>query len=172
VNYPGGFFNSGVLLMDLDVMRREGCTEELLRYANDNRDALLWPDQDVLNAVFAGRWMSLHPRWNVQNSFWSWADWALDVFSAADLREAMTSPRIRHFEGPSLSKPWHYLCPLPGRMEYRAVLAETPWANRPLEDRTVATRLIRMLPRAWWTPTYKTLLRSRLRFSNRSSGAR
>jgi lipopolysaccharide biosynthesis glycosyltransferase len=161
IAYPGGFFNSGVLLLDLDVMRAEDSAEALFRYARDHRRTLLWPDQDALNTVFEERWLSLHPRWNAQNSLWAWRQWALEVFDEVTLREATSDPGIRHFEGPSLAKPWHYLCRSPGYREYRAAWTRTAWADRPLDDCTLATRVIKLLPADKQLGTYKRLLRWR-----------
>lgn len=146
IDYPGGFFNSGVLLLNLELMRLENSLDRLLRFARDHRAELVWPDQDVLNAVFSHRWLPLHPRFNAQTSLWGWKDWAVEVFGEEAVREATTMPVIRHFEGRGLCKPWHYMCPAPGHKEYREVLASTPWASTPIEDRTPATRLIRLLP--------------------------
>jgi lipopolysaccharide biosynthesis glycosyltransferase len=158
VAYPGGFFNSGVLLLDLDRMRAEGAADALLGFAHDHRDSLLWPDQDALNSVFDRRWFPLDPRWNAQNSFWVWHDWSAEVFDEVTLEQAMAHPGIRHFEGPSVAKPWHYLCPYPGQREYRAALAATPWAGTPPIDRTIATRLIRHLPEGLRMPAYRRLI--------------
>lgn len=161
VEYPGGFFNSGVLLMDLDAMRKSGSTDRLLEFATTNADRLLWPDQDSLNAVFKRDWATLHPRWNVQNSFWTWRDWALEVFGEGRLAEAVGDPRVRHFEGPSLSKPWHYLCSAPMVRDYRRVWAGSPWANVPPEDRTVGTFAISRLPQRFQVEAYIRLVRAR-----------
>jgi lipopolysaccharide biosynthesis glycosyltransferase len=163
IQYPGGFFNSGVLLMDLGRMRAEKSSEQLFKVAGDLRERLIWPDQDTLNLVFAGRWLPLHPRWNTQNSFWAWRQWAVEVFGETLLEDAIGQPGIRHFEGPSLSKPWHYLCPYPGREQYRALLAETPWAGIPLEDRTAATWFVRLLRGDMRYRAYARLLQARRR---------
>ncbi len=161
IDYPGGFFNSGVLLLDLDRMRVEGSSNVATEFGRHNRDGLRWPDQEALNVAFAGRWTPLHPRWNTQNSLWLWREWAMEVFDAATLQEAVRAPVIRHFEGPSLSKPWHYLCPYPGARSYRATLRRTPWGGTPPEDRTLATRLIRPLPTTARIRAYQWLLRRR-----------
>lgn len=163
IQYPGGFFNSGVLLMDLDRMRAEQSSNQLFEAAADLGERLLWPDQDALNVVFAGRWLPLHPRWNTQNIFWAWRQWAVEVFGEAAVEEAIRQPGIRHFEGPSLSKPWHYLCPYPGRKEHRALLAETPWAHMPLEDKTAATWFLRLFPGQLRYRAYARLLQARTR---------
>jgi UDP-glucose/galactose:(glucosyl)LPS alpha-1,2-glucosyl/galactosyltransferase len=161
VEYPGGFFNSGVLLLNLDLMRAEGSLDLLLRFARDHRELLVWPDQDALNAVFARRWLPLHPRFNAQSCLWGWRDWAVEVYGEDAVRQARRAPVIRHFEGRGLCKPWHYMCPAPGYKEYRRVLATTPWANTPIEDRTPATRLIRLLPGDLQLRAYRRLERWR-----------
>ena len=161
LTYPGEFFNSGVLLLDLAAFRREDETGHLLAYATANAKTLKWPDQDALNVVFRDRWLSLHPRWNAQNSLWTWRAWAVEVFGEELVLEATQSPAIRHFEGPYLAKPWHFLCSVPGCTEYRKVLAETPWSGVGLHDMTVATRLIRALPQGQHLAAYKKLFRAR-----------
>lgn len=157
VEYPGGFFNSGVLLLNLELMRAESSLELLLRFARDHREDLVWPDQDALNAVFVGRWLPLHPRFNAQSCLWGWRDWAVEVYGEDAVREATRAPVIRHFEGRGLCKPWHYMCPAPGYKQYRRVLATTPWADTPIEDRTFATRLIRLLPADLQLRAYRRL---------------
>jgi lipopolysaccharide biosynthesis glycosyltransferase len=158
VDYPGGFFNAGVLLLQLDRMRDERSTNELLNYALSHQKALPWNDQDALNVIFNRRWHSLHPRWNAQNNLWSWRDWAIDVFGPQLVDEAVSAPAIRHFEGPSVAKPWHYLCPVPHRDAYLQMLAQTPWAGTPMQDRTPSTMAIRLLPRRWRLDVYGRLL--------------
>jgi UDP-glucose:(glucosyl)LPS alpha-1,3-glucosyltransferase len=161
ISYPGGFFNSGVILFQLDQMRAERSTEEIVKFALSQRENLVWPDQDALNVVFNGRWHSLHPKWNAQNSLWSWREWAIEVFGAEAVGEAVSHPAIRHFEGPSVAKPWHFLCPAPHRELYRATLAQTPWAGEPLDDRTAMTRLIALLPRRWQLDVYRRAVAAR-----------
>ena len=158
VDYPGGFFNAGVLLLQLDRMRDQRSTEELVDYAVTNQKMLPWNDQDALNVIFKNRWHALHPRWNAQNSLWSWRDWAIDVFGSGIVDEAVRTPAIRHFEGPSVAKPWHYLCPVPHRDDYLEMLAQTPWAGTPMQDRTASTVAIRLLPRKWRLNVYGRLL--------------
>jgi lipopolysaccharide biosynthesis glycosyltransferase len=161
VRYRGGFFNSGVILFDLDRMRREGSSDQLVKFVRDHGEKLLWPDQDALNVVFNGRWHSLHPRWNAQNNLWTWRAWAIELFGAERVDEAVSDPAIRHFEGPNVAKPWHYLSPVPHRDVYLETLAQTPWADEPFEDRTISTRLIARLPRRWQLDVYRRMVDTR-----------
>src|SRR5437764_12583648 len=57
------YFNSGVLLFDLDLMRREGADRELVDWATAHRESVNWPDQDVINAFLWRRRLPLLPRW-------------------------------------------------------------------------------------------------------------
>ena len=64
------YFNSGVLVLDLDAWRRDGIAERVRAEARSAPNAP-FPDQDALNAVLAHRRQPLSPRWNVQNTVWS-----------------------------------------------------------------------------------------------------
>jgi lipopolysaccharide biosynthesis glycosyltransferase len=139
------YFNSGVLLFNLDLMRSTGATEELLAYAYAHRDVKGWPDQDALNHVMGPRRLALDPRWNVMNSFEVYP-WSEDVFGAEALARAREHPAIRHFEGPSINKPWHLLCERDTRAVYRVYRRQTPWP-RYLPDGLTPANLVRRVSR-------------------------
>ena len=159
------YFNSGVLLFDLARVRSAGLMARAREVACEQRDRLLWPDQDALNVAFAGRWLAVHPRWNCMNSLRVWRPWAEEALGADAVAEALADPAVVHFEGPALSKPWHVLSDHPLRGRYRSALARTPWADTPLTDRTVATRFIGRLPERWRRDAFGRLLRLRQRRS-------
>lgn len=160
---PERYFNAGVLLMNLEQMRRDGCTARLLSYGVANAPNLFWRDQDALNVVLGDRRVNLEPRWNCMNSVIQFPQ-AVDVFGAAAVEEARSRPAIRHFEGPSLNKPWHYLGDPAMQDAYLSFRRRTPWPEVEMEDRTPATRLIRRLPEQRRTAAYLRLLRLRRRF--------
>jgi lipopolysaccharide biosynthesis glycosyltransferase len=142
---PGAYFNSGVLLMNLDAMRRDGCTEALLDYARSRGPELEWPDQDTLNAVLGERRVALHPRWNYMNSMRVGPE-AARVFSQEELAEAARAPAIRHFEGPAHNKPWHWTAIREDHLLYRRHRNETPWPPR--RGSAAASRALRAA--AYW----------------------
>ncbi|HVT34307.1 MAG TPA: glycosyltransferase family 8 protein [Nevskiaceae bacterium] len=139
------YFNSGVLLMDLAAWRREGWAQRVLDIARQRHSELLWPDQDALNLAFAGRWLPLHPRWNAMNSLYYFDDLG-GAYSEAERAEAISSPGLLHFEGPGFCKPWNALCKHPYRAAYFASRARTAWPQVQLQDDTLRTRLLRLLP--------------------------
>lgn len=127
------YFNSGVLLLNLDLMRREGFTQAVQTLAGAQPERLKWPDQDALNLVVGSRRLALHPRWNCMNSLMARGDLATDVFGAASVTEARDAPAIRHFEGPGANKPWHRRHERAGQRLYRAHRQATPWPDYALE---------------------------------------
>lgn len=134
---PRCYFNSGVLLMNLQLMRRDGISEELSAYARERAAQLEWPDQDALNAVLGRRRRPLHPRWNCMNSVLRFP-WSAYAFGLEAVEDARRNPAIRHFEGPSVNKPWHYLCDGPLREAYLEHRRQTPWPELRLEGTTPA----------------------------------
>lgn len=123
---PGAYFNSGVLLMNLELMRRHRCSEALAECARERAGELLWPDQDALNIVLGAHRLPLHPRWNAMNSIRTFPR-SEELLGVTAVNEARLNPAIIHFEGPRENKPWHLLCTHPLRAEYRRQRRLTPW---------------------------------------------
>jgi lipopolysaccharide biosynthesis glycosyltransferase len=148
---PRRYLNSGVLLMNLEVLRREDTAAQLLTYARAHPDNS-YPDQDAMSVLFADRHVSLHPRWNAQPTLW---DLRVDElpFSSAEVDEARRAPGIVHFVGPF--KPWHYLCTHPYRGCYFDHLAATPWAPPDIEGRTPVNAVLRRLSPVWISRWYR-----------------
>jgi lipopolysaccharide biosynthesis glycosyltransferase len=123
---PNAYFNSGVILMNLELMRRDDCTLRLQEWAREHSGEIIWGDQDALNALLGDRRLALHPRWNCMNSILTFAE-AIEVFGADAVEEARAHPGIRHFEGPGANKPWHILCDPDVAGAYLRHRAQTPW---------------------------------------------
>jgi lipopolysaccharide biosynthesis glycosyltransferase len=132
---PLEYFNAGVMLLNLDLMRRNGCSEALREYATEHAAELGWRDQDAVNVVLGRRRLPLAPRWNCMNSFLT-LPWSAYVFGVPAFDEARGNPAIRHFEGPGSNKPWHYLCERNMRDLYAHHRSQTPWPEFRLEGVT------------------------------------
>ena len=144
---PEVYFNAGVLLMNLDEMRSDGCTGSLLEYGVRNADRIEWRDQDALNVVLGERRLALHPRWNLMNSTLLFPS-AVDVYGRETLEEARAHPAIRHFEGPDANKPWHYMCEGALRELYLEHRRATPWPRVRREGMTPRNVLRRVRRRS------------------------
>lgn len=119
------YFNSGVLIVDLQRWRTERCGERVLRFIEQHQRLLRYPDQDALNVVLGTQIMPLDPAWNCG---WMWDTpdfegyrWYGDVPDRAF---------IRHFMGEE--KPWLEGFPNSElRSRYQDSLARCGFANLP-----------------------------------------
>lgn len=148
-----GYFNSGVLLMNLRAMREEGFSRQIFEIAHaqtrrwQDSPHFQLPDQDALNSVCAGKWVTLHPKWNCLASLYlSREVKPLVRNNVMGFGEAVASPGIVHFEGSGFAKPWNYRCVHPLRHLYREYRRKTPWPIEQLEGAHLAARILRPLP--------------------------
>lgn len=144
-----GYFNSGVMVLDLALWREEQLTSRLLGYLESHAHAIRWWDQDALNAVLAGRWGELDPRWNQIPQVWEPAGGDHDAFPASVRELVIRDPWIVHYS--TWSKPWHWNCSHPARGRFFEVVDRTEWAGwRPrktLRDTKVAHQYRRIARR-------------------------
>jgi lipopolysaccharide biosynthesis glycosyltransferase len=63
---PEFYFNSGVLLIDVEAWHRESVTQRAFEFSNNLPPGtrLLYPDQDTLNAILSNSWLPLDRKWN------------------------------------------------------------------------------------------------------------
>lgn len=62
----GPYINSGVMLMNLELLRSSQSEEEVYNYIRDNEKLLILPDQDVLSGLYSDKIYPLEPlRYNM-----------------------------------------------------------------------------------------------------------
>lgn len=98
------YFNSGLLLIDMDAWREQDITAKAQLFIKQHGDLLLYHDQDVLNAVLADNWCYLHPRYNAQSRLVRREQVHPDLYREKLAEEARQQPAIIHYSG--RSKPW------------------------------------------------------------------
>lgn len=97
------YYNSGVLLMDLDLGRREIRPQVLFDYVAQHRKELVLPDQDVLNALYSKQILPLEDvQWNYDAR--NYSNYLLRSGGVCDIRWVMEHTAILHFCGKE--KPW------------------------------------------------------------------
>lgn len=134
---PEVYFNTGVILMNLDQLRRIDSSTALREFALERGKALWFCDQDAMNVVLGRKRLHLHPRWNCTNSVLEF-DASFDVLDRTEVEEARARPAIRHFEGGGANKPWHLLCDHRMKEVYFEHRRQTPWPKVKLEGVTAA----------------------------------
>lgn len=111
--WEDGYFNSGVLLMNLKYWREHGVQEKLVSYLNSHKVAL--PDQDALNIVLHGSIRFIHPKWNCHVGHFAFPPL---VFPSQKkyIKTLWSGAKIIHFTGPT--KPWFVECVNPYKQQY------------------------------------------------------
>ncbi len=146
-----GYFQSGVLLINLKRWRQEHVLERCLDWIRRDHEKIVDADQDVLNACLYGRRHRLPYIWNVIAPFYF--DYHPLGIPQEELRAICRNARIIHFNG--RSKPWHYLNRHPRGNEYWKYLALTDWRDYVPPDRNLLN---------WGKKKVGPLLPERMRF--------
>jgi lipopolysaccharide biosynthesis glycosyltransferase len=131
-----GYFNGGVMLIDLDKWRRRDILSRGLEFVRNTRATLKHCDQDILNHLFEGRWLHLDIRWNAAPHIWGLCPVPVDEAGEMMVQDtsAQNKPGIVHFAGSGNAKPWHYKCAHPWKARYLELKKKTPWAGVPLDS--------------------------------------
>lgn len=97
------YYNSGVLLIDLDRARKEIRTEDIFQFVNEHGRELLLPDQDILNAMYGDRTLEIDDSiWNYDAR--NYNNYLLRSAGICDMDWVMQNTAVLHFCG--RSKPW------------------------------------------------------------------
>ena len=136
-----GYFNAGVLLINLDYWRKQQVVNSLIEYINKYPERIAFEDQDVMNVVLKDAKKPLHPKFNFQTDmlrrtpcfyYWKYED---------EVKEAIADPVIIHFT--TREKPWHAYVrfPHPFRSTYYKYQNQTIWKGVKIENRNLKKRL-------------------------------
>ena len=99
-----GYFNSGVLLMNLPLVRQIVSPQDIFDYVEKNRQLLVLPDQDVLNGLYGEHILPVSEHiWNYDVRDYN--EYRLASQGDMDMNWVMQKTAILHFCGKR--KPWH-----------------------------------------------------------------
>jgi lipopolysaccharide biosynthesis glycosyltransferase len=97
------YFNSGLLVIDLDRLAASGALEAVERLLAERRQRYIFNDQDALNLALAGNVELLDPRWNCQHGLLRHRKGGPIPAAIKSILELYDEPWIIHFSG---RKPW------------------------------------------------------------------
>lgn len=124
-----GYFNAGMLLINLDYWREHSCKDRFLQFMLDHSDKIIAHDQDVLNSVLFDEKKWLPISYNFQNGFLydipemiNYSDSIVD-----DIHKFERNPAIIHYC--SGSKPWHFDCVHPQRKVWDYYRKHSLWKD-------------------------------------------
>lgn len=151
-----GYFNAGVLFINLDYWRTNRCFESFKNFINENSNIIRFHDQDVLNSVFSDSCLYLPFSYNMQSGFLYREDFLqFDRKYVADINLYKYDPCIVHYCAPD--KPWHLECYHTFCKDWRKYFFMTEWRNIRLkgeEDRPTLSRKLRnyLVKHCWYVP--------------------
>lgn len=139
------YFNSGSMLFNTALMRRDGMTEKLFKTSEALSGASKFLDQDALNIVFKDRAKFVPLKWNATAPLYRKK--VNYGGPTEEVEEAVYSPGVVHFTGPD--KPWkipYGPTAHPYAPAYFHYLRKTPYAAK--EQKILAE--FKPLPRFMW----------------------
>lgn len=128
-----GYFNSGVMLLNLDYWRKNNVLQKALDFLAVHADQLPYHDQDVLNGTLHGQILPLPLRYNLHDCLFHTHRYLQPEDEA--LVEQELSPEHRvviHFS--SRRKPWGTRCLHPLRKLYFDYQDRTEWSGMRPKD--------------------------------------
>lgn len=105
--YPyeiNAYYNSGVLLMNLEFQRKFINENEIYKFVEKNKAKLIMPDQDILNALYSKKIKSLDEKlYNYDVRYYRY--YKIMTNGMCDMDYVIKNTVILHFCGKK--KPWH-----------------------------------------------------------------
>ncbi len=139
------YFNSGVLVVDLEQWRKDDTHQKTINIIKKNLDVIRYFDQCSLNMIFRGNWTKLPLNWNQQADIYGVLKKYADGcgYSATQIKDAIAKPYIVHFIGKQ--KPWLLNCYHPFKPSYQYYLEKTPWQGEKPKDYTLLNYIVSAL---------------------------
>lgn len=135
-------FNSGVMVIDLDLWKANRIEEKLLEFITRKNGIIQQGDQGVLNHVLSKEVFCFAPRFNAVTIFFDFTYKEMliyrkppEYYSEALIQSAVEDPYIIHFTTSIFSKrPWIKGCQHKYVDRWLAYKEDSPWKDEPLRD--------------------------------------
>lgn len=101
--YSYGYFNSGVMLINLDFWREHAVTKLFEDSINQIKTRLTYHDQDILNLAFYDNKKLINLKYNFTSGYLRTGVKLHELINNKDFYEAVSNPAIIHYTG---GKPW------------------------------------------------------------------
>lgn len=135
------YFNSGVLLINLDFWRRSHIAEGCFKFIIDNPDLITYWDQDALNATLHNviPFMDITYNFlttNLEKQFYN--DYSDEIKQR--VLQCAQQPTIIHFTAGE--KPWKTICDSPYKSFFKYYKKKSLWADIPQEKNYNTLRIL------------------------------
>ena len=133
-----GYFNAGVLLLNLEYWRENNISEKLFEYLSLKKEVIVYHDQDALNGLLHDKCLRLPCKWNMLTSFFR-----KNILTINDIENYTIINNYKEYKDQILiekddpavihfvykPKPWDVGCTHPYKNEYFNYLKHTPWKS-------------------------------------------
>lgn len=129
LGYPAslGYFNAGMLLVNLDYWREHKAKDMFMDIIHNHPECIKYHDQDVMNIVFCRSKKMLPMRYNFQDGFMYKPECLeMDAKKYSDnIEDAVNNYVVIHYT--ATAKPWHKECLHPLTPLWWRYLSHTEW---------------------------------------------
>lgn len=126
LNKTEGYFNAGVMYINLKFWRENDIQQKTLKYIQDYPDRCKKHDQDALNYTLSDKLLYISTRYNFQRIFYE-KDFKYSNKLSDDVEQNKFNPAIIHYC--DLEKPWHKECFHPLKDVWRIIVKKLPCAK-------------------------------------------
>lgn len=139
-----GYFNAGVLLVNLEYWRKYNVAKDIFEFASSAQKGFIHHDQDILNYVLREKKKFLPLKYNLMPGFllqprYRKISWEYDE----EIDQAARQPIVIHYTG---LKPWIKECDHPYKEEFLKYKSLTEWKDLPLKA-NIKVRIKRVIKR-------------------------
>ena len=113
------YFNSGVLVINLEKWRTNEISFHVVEYLRQSAEYRYCNDQEGMNVVLANKWGELDPRWNQLPKIYKYTSWKDSSFSEEMYYNLIHNPYIIHFA--TSLKPWQFSHKLTEELYYKSI---------------------------------------------------
>lgn len=110
----GQYFNAGMILFNVEVLKKHNLLEEALIYYRQNKERIVSHDQDILNGLWDQKVKFLDQKFNVPSFV-----------------KKFKNPVVIHYTG-FVKKPWHAYCRHPQKNEWLKYAQMSPYKKSPM----------------------------------------
>ncbi len=120
------YVNAGVLLMNVEYLRKIDFVKKVRLFVNEHYNKILYHDQDILNALLYNEILYLPHKWNMMDCY-LYKEPVCNSKYLTEIKSSQMNPCIIHYAG--YFKPWNIECRNPYRYLYKLALDGTYWRN-------------------------------------------
>ena len=136
------YVNAGVLLFNLEKLRRIDIKDTIDRYMIKYENLINYADQDILNGIFNGKIGTIAPQYNVMtiDVVHTYKEITIlrrptNFYTEEELIKAVNNPVIIHYTtNMRVVRPWFQDTNHPFMDEFRKYLKMSPWKNIKLKE--------------------------------------